>query len=201
MVKTILYSNLHFWPAGDPLICTTCCCLACGGPDEWGVRAIRIVTVGVAPGVDEVVGGVGGFVGFDHSGFGFEVAFGGGSCREFVRSDKVAEQSGCFCGFGNCGGAGGADGVSTVIGVVAVACGLEGSDFGFGGRVGTVSANGSRGTEGEPCEDADDGDDSEEFDQGEGGHGAERDEGVKGEREDFIWESEMRNSEFEKRKG
>jgi len=178
--KYILYNQLHLRPAGDPLISSTCCCLACGGPDEWGVGAIRIVTVGVAPGVDEVVGGVGGFVGFDHSGFGFEVAFGGGSCREFVRSDKVAEQSGCFCGFGNCGGAGGAYGVGTVIGKITVAGGLEGGDLGLGGGSSSVTANGSRGAEGEACEDADDGDDGEEFDQGERRHGADRDEGVKG---------------------
>jgi len=172
--KYIFYNQLHLRPAGDPLISSTCCCLACGGPDEWGVGAIRIVTVGVAPGVDEVVGGVGGFVGFDHSGFGFEVAFGGGSCREFVRSDKVAEQSGCFCGFGNCGGAGGAYGVGTVIGKITVAGGLEGGDLGLGGGSSSVTANGSRGAEGEACEDADNGDDGEQFDQGEGRLRAER---------------------------
>jgi len=57
-----------------------------------------------------------------------------------------------------------------------------------------VSANGSRGAEGEACEDADDGDDSEELDEGEGGLLTQRTQ--KG---DFIWECEMRNSEFEKR--
>ena len=175
MYKYILYNQLHLRPAGYPLICVcTSGCLSSGGPDEWGVGAIRIVTVGVAPGVDEVVGGVGGFVGFDHSGFGFEVAFGGGSCREFVRSDKVAEQSGCFCGFGNCGGAGSADGVGTVIGKITFAGGLEGGDLGLGGGSSSVTANRARRTEGEACEDADDGDDGEEFDEGEGRLRAER---------------------------
>ena len=140
--------------------------MICGGPDEWGVGAIRIVAVGATPGVDEVVGDS--FVGLNHGGFGFEVPFAGGSCREFVRSEKVGEQSGCACWSGKCGGAGGADGVGVVIGVVAVAGGLEGSDFGFGGGGSAVTANSACGTEGETSEDADDGDDGEEFDQGEG---------------------------------
>ena len=30
---------LHFWPAGDPLVCSAGCCLVCGGPDEGSVGA------------------------------------------------------------------------------------------------------------------------------------------------------------------
>jgi len=64
---------LHLWPAGDPLICVcTASSLSSGGPDEWGVGAVRVVAVGVAPRVDKVVGGS---VGINHRGFGFEVAF------------------------------------------------------------------------------------------------------------------------------
>ena len=69
---------LHFRPACDPLICVcSTSCLSSGGPDEWGVGAIGVVAVGVAPGVDEVVRG--GVVGINHGGFGFEVPFSGGS--------------------------------------------------------------------------------------------------------------------------
>ena len=145
--------------------------MAGGGPDEWSVCTVGIVSVSVAPGIDKVVGRC---VGKNHGGFGFEVAFGGGSCREFVRSDKVAEQNGCFCGFGNCGGAGGTDGVGSVIGEVAVARGLEGCNLGFRGGSGAVAPNGARRPQGQACEDADDGDDGEEFDEGERRHGAAR---------------------------
>ena len=147
--------------------------MTCSGPDEWCVCTVGIVAVGVAPRVDKVVGGHGG-IGKDHGGFGLEVAFGGGSCREFVRSDKVAEQNGCFCGFGNCGGAGGTDGVGVVVGVVAVAGGLEGGDLSFGGGGGAVTANSACGTESQACQDADEGDDGEKLDEGERRHGAAR---------------------------
>ena len=50
--------------------------MACGGPDEGGVGAVGVVAISIAPGVDEVVWGSGGI---NHGGFGFEVAFGGGS--------------------------------------------------------------------------------------------------------------------------
>jgi len=67
--KLLLNNYLHFWPAGDPLICVCSTSrLTSGGPDEWGVGAVRVVAVGVAPRVDEVVSA-------NHSGFGFEVAF------------------------------------------------------------------------------------------------------------------------------
>ena len=67
-------STLSLRPAGDPLICTCGICLACGGPDEWGVCAVGIVAVRVAPGVDKVVS-------VNHSGFWFEVAFAGQGVR------------------------------------------------------------------------------------------------------------------------
>ena len=178
--------------------------MSSGGPDEWGVGAIGVVAVGVAPGVDEVWVGI--IRAADHRRFGFEVTFGGWGAVVLVGSKEIAKEiSGTSWG-GDCGGAGGADGVGTVIGIKAVTSGLQGSDFSFGGGVGTVTPNGSRGTEGEPCEDADDGDDSEEFDQGEGRWLTQRSQspdrvGVKTEKRDLTWECEMRNSEFEKREG
>ena len=72
--KCLSNTYLHLRPASDPLICTACCCLACGGPDEWGVGAVGVVSVGVAPRVDKVVGGC---VGKNHGRFGFEVPFAG----------------------------------------------------------------------------------------------------------------------------
>jgi len=77
LYKYLLYNYLHLRPAGYPLICSCGTCLACGGPYNGGVCAVRIVAVRVAPGVDEVVSGYVG-VGKDHSGFGFEVPFAGG---------------------------------------------------------------------------------------------------------------------------
>jgi hypothetical protein len=76
--KFLLNIYLHLRPAGDPLICTACCCLACGGPYEGGVCAVGVVAIGVAPRVDKVVGGC---VGKNHGGFGFEVPFGCGDGR------------------------------------------------------------------------------------------------------------------------
>ena len=79
MYKQLLYNYLQLRPAGDPLICVyTSSSLSSGGPDERGVCAIGVVAVGVAPRVDEKVGGYGGIY---HSGFGFEVAFSGGGSR------------------------------------------------------------------------------------------------------------------------
>ena len=83
---------------------------------------------------------------------------------------------------------------------------MEGGDLSFGGGGGAVTANSASGTESEACKNADDGNDGEEFDQGEGGWLTQRSQspdpvGVKTERGDFIWECEMRNSEFEKREG
>lgn len=135
--------------------------MSCGGPDEWGVGAIRIVTVGVAPGVDEVVRGC---VGIDHRGFGFEVPFAGRGRRQSRRSNKAAEEIRCTGWSSNCGRASGPDRVGIVICIVAVAGGLEGGDFGLGGGGGSETANGSGGTEGKASENADDGDNSEEFD-------------------------------------
>jgi len=76
LYKLLLNRNLHLRPAGDPLIRTACCGLACSGPDEWCVGAVGVIAVGVAPRVDKVVGRS---VGKNHGRFGFEVAFGGGS--------------------------------------------------------------------------------------------------------------------------
>ena len=77
--KLILYIYLHLRPAGYPLICVCASSsLSSGGPNEGGVCAVGVVAVGVAPRVDEKVGGYGGIY---HSGFGFEVAFSGGGSR------------------------------------------------------------------------------------------------------------------------
>ena len=78
LYKLIVYNYLHFRPASDPLICTACCCLACGGPDKGCVCAVGVVSIGVAPRVDKVVGRC---VGKNHGGFGFEVPFGCGDGR------------------------------------------------------------------------------------------------------------------------
>ena len=178
--------------------------MSSGGPDEGCVGAVGVVAVSVAPGVDEVWVGI--IRAADHRRFGFEVAFGGWGAVVLVGSKEIAKEiSGTSWG-GDCGGAGGADGVGTVIGKITIAGGLEGSDFSFRGGVGTVTPNGSRGTEGEACENADDGDDSEDFDQGEGRLLTQRTQspdrvGVKTGKRDLTWECEMRNSEFEKRKG
>ena len=75
MYKILKDNYLHFWPAGYPLVCSAGICLVCGRPDEWCVGTVGIVAISAGPGVDEVVGGL---VGFDHSGFGFEVPFAGG---------------------------------------------------------------------------------------------------------------------------
>ena len=78
--KTLLDNYLHLWPAGDPLICVcTASYLSSGGPDEGGAGAVGVVAVGIAPGVDKVVGG---YAGINHSGFGLEVAFGVGGGGE-----------------------------------------------------------------------------------------------------------------------
>ena len=77
--KTLLDNYLHLWPAGDPLVCSGGCCLACSGPDEGGAGAVGVVAVGIAPGVDKEVGG---YAGINHSGFGLEVAFGVGGGGE-----------------------------------------------------------------------------------------------------------------------
>ena len=55
-----MYSNLHFWPAGDPLICVCSTSrLTCGGPDEWGVGASGDGGVaGDFEGADELVEGL-----------------------------------------------------------------------------------------------------------------------------------------------
>ena len=87
--KLFLDNNLHFWPAGDPLICSTCCCLACGGPDQGCVGAVGVVAVGVAPRVDKVVGRC---VGKNHGGFGFEVTFGGWAKTVLVGSEERIEK-------------------------------------------------------------------------------------------------------------
>ena len=159
--------HLHFWPAGYPLICPTCCCLACGGPDEGGVGAVGVIPVGVAPGVDEVVWG---YVGINHGRFGFEVAFGGRCSTQIGRSNQIGEENCCACGGCDSGGAGiRANWVSTVIGKITIAGRLKCSDLGLGGGGGTVTANSACGTESETCEDSDNGDDSEKFDEGEGG--------------------------------
>ena len=50
--------------------------MICGGPDEGCVGAVGVVTVGIAPRVDEVRVGVGGAT--DHRRFRLEVALGGG---------------------------------------------------------------------------------------------------------------------------
>ena len=82
---------LHFRPAGYPLICVcTSSCLSSGGPDKGGVGAVRIVAVGGAPRVDEVVGGS---VGINHGRFGFEVAFGGWGAVVLVRAEEIGEES------------------------------------------------------------------------------------------------------------
>jgi len=76
--KLLLNNYLHFWPAGDPLICVcSSSSLSSGRPNEGGVCAVGVVAVGVAPRVDEVV--VSSSV--DHSWFGFEVAFTGRGSR------------------------------------------------------------------------------------------------------------------------
>ena len=138
--------------------------MACRRPYDRGVCAVGVIAVGVAPRIDKVVGGC---VGVDHCGFGFEVPFAGRGRRQSRRSDKIAEES-CSTGWSsNCGRASGPDGVGIVICIVAVAGGLEGGNFGLGGGGGTVTANGPCGTEGKACEDADNGDNGEELDQGE----------------------------------
>ena len=48
--------------------------MSSGGPDEWGVGAVGVVAVGVAPGVDEADWR---WISSHHSRFGFEVAFTG----------------------------------------------------------------------------------------------------------------------------
>ena len=142
-----------------------------GGPDEWGVGAVGVVAIGVAPRVDEVW--VGNSRAADHRRFGLEVAFGGGWTIILVGAEEIVEEnlaSGGVVGWVNSrGGCTGIRGIKVVIGEVAVAGRLEGGDFGFGGGGGAVTANGSGGPKGEACEDADDGDDGEEFDKGEGG--------------------------------
>ena len=172
-----------------------------GGPDEWGVGAVRVVAVGVAPRVDKVVGRC---VGKNHGGFGFEVAFGGRCSTQIGRSNQIGEESlacGVVCIWGKARGWADVcvNRVGIVIGIEAVAGGLEGGDFGFCGGGSSVTANGSRSTESEACEDADDGDDGEEFDEGEGRLLTQRSQ--RSERGDLISECEMRNSEFEKREG
>ncbi len=144
--------------------------MSSGGPDEWGVGAVGVVTVGVAPRVDEVWVGISRAA--DHRRFGFEVALVRWREIVLVGTEETGEENLAGAGVagwvnsrGRCRGI---RGIKVVVGVVAVACGLEGGDFGFGGGVGAVTANGTRGAEGEPCEDADDGDDGEEFDKGEG---------------------------------
>ena len=144
--------------------------MACGGPDERGVYAVGIVSVGVAPGVDEVWVGVGGAT--DHRRFWLEVAFGGWGAVVLVRAEEIGEESlarsGVVGWINNRGGCRGIRRVKIVVGEVAIAGGLEGCDFGFGGGGGAVTSNSSRRPQGKACEDADDGDDSEEFDEGEG---------------------------------
>ena len=85
-------STLSLRPAGDPLICVcTSSGLAGGGPDERGVSAVGVVAVGVAPRVDEVWVGISRAA--DHSGFGFEVAFGGWGAVVLVRAEEIGEES------------------------------------------------------------------------------------------------------------
>ena len=64
--------------------------MSSGGPDEWGVGAVGVVAVGVAPGVDKVVGRT---VGINHGGFGFEVPFCGGSDGYGERAKQIGEES------------------------------------------------------------------------------------------------------------
>ena len=138
--------------------------MACRRPYDRGVCTVGVIAVGVAPRIDKVVGGC---VGVDHCGFGFEVPFAGRGRRQSRRSDKIAEESCSTGGGSHCGGGGSADGIGIIIRIVAVTGGLEGGDFGLGGGGGTVTANGSGGSEGKACEDADNGDNGEELDQGE----------------------------------
>jgi len=149
--------------------------LSSGGPDEWGVGAVGVVTVGVAPRVDEVWVGISRAA--DHRRFGFEVAFCGWGAVVLVGAEEIGEENCASVGEGRssrsktCRWIGhrvGGGGIRIIIGVVAVAGGLEGGDFRLGGGGGAVPANRARGTEGKACEDADDGDDGEEFDEGEG---------------------------------
>ena len=72
--------------------------MACGGPDEWGVGAVGIVAVGVAPGVDKVWVGVGGAT--DHRRFWLEVAFGGWGAVVLVRAEEIGEEN--LSGVGVC---------------------------------------------------------------------------------------------------
>ena len=140
--------------------------MSSGGPDEWGVGAVGVVAVGVAPRVDKVVGRC---VGKNHGGFGFEVAFGGRCSTQIGRSNQIGEESlacGVVCIWGKARGWADVcvNRVGIVIGIEAVAGGLESSNFSFGGGVGTVPANRPCGPESEACEDADDGDDGEKLD-------------------------------------
>ena len=66
---------LHLRPASEPPICISA---SSGGPYEWGVCAVGIVAVGIAPRVDKVVGGS---VCKNHCRFGFEVTFRGEGVR------------------------------------------------------------------------------------------------------------------------
>ena len=61
-----------------------------GGPDEGGVGAVGVIPVGVAPRVDKDVGCWGGIY---HSGFGFEVAFGGWGAVVLVRAEEIGEEN------------------------------------------------------------------------------------------------------------
>ena len=144
--------------------------MSSGGPDEWGVGAVGVVTVGVAPRVDEVWVGISRAA--DHRRFGFEVALVRWREIVLVGTEETGEENLAGAGVagwvnsrGRCRGI---RGIKVVVGVVAVACGLEGGDFGFGGGGSSVTANRARSTQGKACEDADDGDDGEEFDKGEG---------------------------------
>ena len=161
--------------------------MICGGPDERGVGAVRIVAVSAAPGVDEVRVGVGGAT--DHRRFWLEVTFSRWWSIVLVGAEEVGEENYAsvgvtiwvvargWIGHGVCCG-----GIRIVVGEIAVARGFEGGDFGLGGRGGAVTPNGTGSTESEACKNADDGDHSEDFDEGKRCHGAERDEGVKGRR-------------------
>ena len=176
--------------------------MSSGGPDEWGVGAVGVVTVGVAPRVDEVWVGISRAA--DHRRFGFEVALVRWREIVLVGTEETGEENLAGAGVagwvnsrGRCRGI---RGIKVVVGVVAVTSGLQGSDFSFRGGGSSVTANRARSTQGKACEDADDGDDSEEFDQGEGRLLTQRTQRTqRSERGDFIWECEMRNLEFEKR--
>ena len=78
-------------PAGDPFVRAGLSRLAGGGPDQGGVDPVGVVTIGVAPRIDEKwIGSVGATY---HRGLGFKVTLGAGRTVELIRAEQICKKS------------------------------------------------------------------------------------------------------------